>query len=111
MYEREWQEYKIRTITYWIVLLGTPPACAVTGVALVRLMDSNILFWVLAGPCFIPFLWVTYRRMYWKCPHCHRPFFMTRFTGNPLADCCVNCGLEKWATRDPSASAESDSGK
>ena len=36
-----------------------------------------------------------------KCPRCKKQFFSTGWWRNPLTSRCLNCRLQKWATRDP----------
>jgi hypothetical protein len=36
-----------------------------------------------------------------ECPRCGKQFFVRWCGSNPFASECVNCGLPKWAPRDP----------
>ncbi len=103
-YTAAWHDYRRRRRWFWGVYLG---GCfGMVGLWLLFFNSpigefmKGIVFCVLAPMWLIGFVVTAFRCQLFRCPRCHRRFFMTWWYHNSFARRCIHCGLPKWADED-----------
>ncbi len=107
-YYAAWREYRRLRRNKWVALLSCFPATVVAALLLVplsRALKSDIpvaAAGLIAGIIAFGAVAIThFRQMVWKCPKCHRPFFLELFCYAPFDDACRHCKLPLYAPCDP----------
>jgi hypothetical protein len=96
-YQNEWEEYKRRQKTFWLVFLGFIPfILLINGV-------SNELFGKFPSGYEIGLVgfviaWsiCSIRFQYWKCPNCGKSFHRKWWWTNIFSSKCLHCKLPKY---------------
>ncbi|SIO58893.1 hypothetical protein SAMN05444166_5850 [Singulisphaera sp. GP187] len=97
-----WDEFRRRQRAFWLAILLCPPWFAFGSLLcdfIARFgLNYDILFILIAAlPALGNIMVAHWRKLFWPCPNCGRPFHLTWFYGNLMARECVHCDLRKWA--------------
>jgi hypothetical protein len=94
-----WDAYRKRRNLVWFAFLAYVPFCFLVAFVSFKLFSTFkpafvfafawMLFYLVAGNLLIRF----------RCPRCGKPFFAKWWYHNMFAQCCVHCGLRKYADR------------
>lgn len=101
-YYPNWIEMRRRTRQSWLAFAVWPFLSFLLGFALLPLGLPGIpLLWGGAlAAC--PFFVVQWRRVYWPCPRCGRPFYYDWGYWGIFVDKCLHCGLSEYAPNEHS---------
>jgi hypothetical protein len=92
-----WQDYRRRRLWFLVIWLGGFAAVVILIYSLATVIPSDLLFYLIGGSWGMGFLVASLRLSYFRCPRCHKWFFLRPFIiHNPFAQRCVHCRLPKW---------------
>ena len=98
-YQKEWEEYKKRQKTFWLVCLGyIPLVLVILPLEYISKTDTAIGF--VLSLLFVIFLLVfafySIKLQFWKCPQCEKSFHNTWWRSNIFSRKCLHCKLPKY---------------
>src|SRR5207249_1294792 len=91
-----WNDYRKRVLIFYFSWLVFPLFVAVLDyipVAHYWISRAGKYLWIFY---FLLFWASSFRIILWRCPRCHKHFFMGRVLCDLLAKRCMNCHLPKW---------------
>ncbi len=99
-YQKDWEEYKKRQKTYWLVFLAFLPFTFLIQLISVNLPEINLPDVNIGFLCFIVFgiCWTIcgVRLLYWRCPRCGNSFHAKWLFSNIFSGKCLHCKLAKY---------------
>jgi hypothetical protein len=107
-----WEDYRRRRRGFWLALVLLPlwliPGALIQEFLARRGFGGThwINFPAVLVPPMIHPVVAYFRRIFWPCPRCGRPFFLTWSGCNWFARRCLHCGLPKWAPAQGPAQAD-----
>jgi len=96
-----WRECRRRRNILLFAFLGFVPSVAVIGLVGVRLFHTDWPFSIAAISWMIFFVLAGIRYESFRCPRCHKWFFVKWWCYDIFARRCLHCGLPKYASPVP----------
>ena len=99
-YQKQWQDYKRRRVTFWLVFVSYIPFMFLFVGVLGNLIKNSSFSGDIGfiGFIFFGFVWTIcgLRLQYWKCPRCGKAFHTKWWWNNIFSSKCLHCKLPKY---------------
>jgi len=99
-YQQAWKEYKWRRNQVWIVFFCILPVAGTVGYITNKFHYTRSDLAMIAATAMMVLFFVTGLRFnLWRCPRCHKRFYMKSGLVSFDTNRCCHCGLLKYAAR------------